>query len=571
MEELIDLDELSDEKFSIKSSIKSSKEILELLRGEDSIFDGEFEDNIWTFEVHLQKGNIININFSILEDYARFSNWNSSSIDLVKCWVADLLSRYYPSGVHACYSSLLSMIKITDFFNPKNVSETVAYLRNYTPAVKKCLELKEIMTLKEIMEEIKRDRAGLSVVQNMITAAINFLTYSELDSFHSYNKPLMNIKKALPKKPVARQLPTGKDVLKLDNCINRYFENGLNTRTRLFFAPILLWWKLTNVIPMRISEFCTIIRECVSENNGSYKIMLPREKQPASNQRVQVVDTLEITKDIFDLFNEYIQLTNPYGESKSLVSYRAIMALADNKSGRLLKKNFDYLNYGSFNNLLKKFYKEIVYREYNYEVEQEVKPNDTRHFAFCSLLMQGISPIEIARLGGHSTIEAQYHYSNHTEFFIDIEVKKLIDGFTRKDGELRGNFEGYGITYDEIELKSFRFPSYDTRLEMEVGYCTDELQRCESEECMLCNHWWIHPKDLVEIKPLIEEKIRKSKQKVIEIGKFLKNLNENFTETMISDVDPNVFTIMRTKSSAIQDHLVEIARLELLKGVGVDE
>lgn len=235
------------------------------------------------------------------------------------------------------------------------------------------------------------------------------------------------------------------------------------------------------------------------------------------------------------------------------------------------KKNYDYINLGSFGLLIKRFYKDIVYGVYNHTVEKEVRPNDTRHFAFCSLLMQGISPIEIARLGGHSTIEAQYHYSNHTEYFIDIEVKKLIDGFKNENGELRGNFDGHEISYEEIEQKSFLFPSNSTRLKMEIGYCTDELQRCESEECMLCKHWWIHPYELVEIKPVIEEKIRYRKEKIIEAGKFLKNLNESFTETMVSDVNPAVFTTMKTKGASIQEHLVEIANLEILKGVDIDE
>lgn len=571
LEELIDIDELSNEKFSVETSIKKAKKILEFLREQDPIFDATFEDDKWSFERHLQKGHTVNFNFFELESSAKFHKWNSSTVDLVKCWVAELLSQYYPGGVFSSFSNLLQMIEITDFFNPKKVKVTYDYLREYSPAVKKYLEEKEIMTLRDIKQELKEERSGLGVVQNMITAALNFLTYSELDSFHSYNSPLMEIKKALPRKPFARQLPSGKDVLKLDNCIDRYFAQGIDSSSRLFFTPILLWWKLTNVIPMRISEFCTIKRACLSEENGTYYISLPREKQRASKRRVQVTDTLEITKDIFALFNEYIQLTNQYGESKTLVSYKTIMALDEKNTNRIRKRNYEYLNSGSFDLLLKRFYKEILYGEYNYEVEQEVRPNDTRHFAFCSLLMQGISPIEIARLGGHSTIEAQYHYSNHTEYFIDVEVKKLIDGFTKKDGKLRGIFEGQEITYEDIEQKSYQFPYKNTRLEVEIGYCTDKLQRCESDECMLCNHWWIHPKDLLEVKPLIEEKIRKRKQKIIEMGRFLKNLNESFTETMVSDLDPAVFTSMNTKGTAIQDHLVEIARLEILKGEDIDE
>lgn len=103
---------------------------------------------------------------------------------------------------------------------------------------------------------------------------------------------------------------------------------------------------------------------------------------------------------------------------------------------------------------------------------------------------------------------------------------------------------------------------------MEIGYCTDKLQRCESEECMLCKHWWIHPEELVKLKPIVEKKILGRKQKIIEIGNYLKNINESFTEELIkqNEVHPNVYTKMKTEAGSIREHLEEIARLEIIKG-----
>jgi hypothetical protein len=277
------------------------------------------------------------------------------------------------------------------------------------------------------------------------------------------------------------------------------------------------------------------------------------------------------------LIDDYIKLTNPYGESITLISYRSIIAFEVRKTRREeLKKNMNYINRSNFESLLHRFYRNVVYGEYKITVKREVKPNDTRHFAFCSLLMQGISPIEIARLGGHSRIESQYHYSNHTEYFIDIEVKKLTDGFKLKDGRIqRSTFQGHEITFEDIEDRSFQFPSKNnkTRYPMEIGFCTDELQRCESDECLLCKHWWIHPNDLVEVKPLIQKKILERKQKIIEIGNFLKNLNENLTTDMLlkDEAHPNTFTKIETEAASIQEFLEEIARLEILKGVDDDE
>ncbi|MFS1517387.1 site-specific integrase [Bacillus sp. SCS-151] len=578
LEEYIDLDELSGESFSITESVAIAKQILATLREDDEIFDGEFDDDNWTFERHLAKGTEIFFDFTKLENVARFrDDWPPYSVLVVKCWIAELLSEFYPASVRQKLGWLLKVIKQTDYFNKDKLNDFIEYLRNYTPSVKKLLEKNEVLNIDVLEEELKKDNQGIGTVLGIINISLNFLTYSQLESFHTYHKPLMDIKKGLPNNSSARRLSKGKDVLKLDNSINQYFVDGFNSPSRLFFAPIFLWWKITNIIPIRISEYCTMKKDCISQKNGRYYLMLPREKKPGTKRRIQVVDTLEITKDIFDLIDDYIQLTKPYRESKTLISYRAILALEDKNTNReRMKKNKDYFNRFVFQKLLERFYRDVVYGEYKISVERQVKPNDTRHFAFCSLLLQGISPIEIARLGGHSSLEAQYHYSNHTEYFIDVEVKKLIDGFKRKDGVLRGTtFEGQEITLGEIEERSLQFPSKDnkTRLQMEIGFCTDELQRCESVECMLCKHWWIHPVDLVKIKPLIEKKILERKQKIIEMGDFLKKLNESLNTEMVkqNDVHPNTYTKMKTDASFIQEHLEEIARLVILKGGNDDE
>lgn len=572
LKEFIEIDELSEEKFSIEMSVNRAKEILDSLKEVDEVFDGEFEDDKWTFEKHLVKGSTVVFNFAEIENIAEFNDyWNSSSVVVIKCWIAELLSEYYPSSVHTKLNVLLKIIAQTNFFSQAKVTDFVESLRNYSPAIQKSLEEKEAKDLEYFLEELKENTRGLQTVKEIIVTTLNFLTFSELDSFHFYNNPLIDIKKGLPNVKFVRQIPTGKDVLKLDNAINRYFVNGFSGHSNLFFAPILLWWKITNIIPMRISEFCTIKRKCISMNNGRYYITLPREKQPATQRKVQIVDTLEITRYIYEMIDNYIELTNQYGESETLISFRSILALEVKNTTRVLKKNYSYFSRQSFESLLRQFYKDIVYGEYKKTVEREVRPNDTRHFAFCSLLMQGISPIEIARLGGHSTIEAQYHYSNHTEYFIDIEIKKLIDGFVRKDGELKGtSLEGHEITFQNIEENSLQFPSKDnsTRLPVEIGFCTDELQSCESEECMLCKNWWIHPEMLLKVKPQINKKIIERKQKIIELGNFLKNLNESVSTEMHKQnkVHPNFFTKLKTEANSIQAHLEEIARLEIIKG-----
>src|SRR5699024_11998719 len=106
----------------------------------------------------------------------------------------------------------------------------------------------------------------------------------------------------------------------------------------------------------------------------------------------------------------------------------------------------------------------------------------------------GISPIEIARLGGHRTIAAQYHYSFHKEYWIDNEVFKLIKNYKNIS-----NFDNNNIRYipENVKIKAFESPTSSFRGELEIGYYRDTFIRGEAKECMLCSHW---PMDLYYLK-----------------------------------------------------------------------
>src|SRR5699024_650724 len=143
-------------------------------------------------------------------------------------------------------------------------------------------------------------------------------------------------------------------------------------------------------------------------------------------------------------------------------------------------------NKNNLEKLLKRFYKEVIneYYQINVPFNQKISPNDTRHIDFDSLKMQGISPIEIPRLGGHRIIASQYHHSYLKEYCIDTEVFKLIKNYTNMS-----NFDNNNIRYipEIVKLKAFESPTSSFRGELEIGYCSDSLIRCEAKECMLCS------------------------------------------------------------------------------------
>lgn len=227
-------------------------------------------------------------------------------------------------------------------------------------------------------------------------------------------------------------MPPSQYVLSFSYYLEKHFETLLESfvdkenfdKELLMVYPLAIWWRLTTIIPMRASEFCLIERDCLSVDKDKYYLHLPRTKQ--NSKRVQIMDKVAIDEEMYKMIGHYIDLTNQYGKTDTLISYLSIMSVKDSVRG-YIQKNTKQFNRRNLETLIPRFYRTIE-QVYDFKVEQEyhLRPNDTRHIAFMSLMMQGYSPVEVARLGGHKTIQTQLHYSNHKEYWVDCEVFKLM-------------------------------------------------------------------------------------------------------------------------------------------------
>ncbi len=128
----------------------------------------------------------------------------------------------------------------------------------------------------------------------------------------------------------------------------------------LLVYPLVIWWRLTTIIPMRSSEFSLIERNCliVDEENEKekYYIQLPRIKQ--NSKRVQIMDKVLIDEEMYQLISHYIDLTNQFGKTETLISYRSIMAAETSNRG-YFQKNISQFNRANLEKLIFRFYRTI--------------------------------------------------------------------------------------------------------------------------------------------------------------------------------------------------------------------
>lgn len=532
----LDIDVFSDEGFDIKQSVIEAKGIVQKLVEENRWLRGEFEEDYWKVNKVLYVENYNGYDFSKF-DYSHFNRKLPKEFkEIVKCWIVNLIDQYKEIAVH-CLIHLNKGFEVTKGFKKTEIKALVDYIE-----------------YGELSHNYKRE---------MINSLCNFFDYADLEIGDDYLPVLVELKNKIPQhQSNIRELPPSQYVLSFSYYLEKHFETLLESfvdkenfdKELLMVYPLAIWWRLTTIIPMRASEFCLIERDCLSVDKDKYYLHLPRTKQ--NSKRVQIMDKVAIDEEMYKMIGHYIDLTNQYGKTDTLISYLSIMSVKDSVRG-YIQKNTKQFNRRNLETLIPRFYRTIE-QVYDFKVEQEyhLRPNDTRHIAFMSLMMQGYSPVEVARLGGHKTIQTQLHYSNHKEYWVDCEVFKLM----KKVKNTSLSTKSVGITPDEVKMKVYESEG-TYKQKMKIGFCKDQEQKCESKRCYFCSYWGISPEEYLEKKETIQKEILEMRNNVSEMTTALQNLNKQFLQDELSRRNPELLTKIKTKANAVQGDIYKMALL----------
>lgn len=498
------LEEFNDFAFDLNSMRHDAEAILQEQKELGYLIEGDFESSQWKFISHTRH-TTSTFNFKQIEERLLFIEKNPSDVVLsLKCWVASLLPQRSVESLSKYLNYLIDFMEISQVYNPDKIEGIEIYLRH----------------------ECNDRRAW-----NACVPTINFLDFYEaIDPDLLYKNILIKIKGEINIKNVSgrvRGLPAAKDVLILSNAVEHFFENEKEPFF-LKYYPIKIWWDLSNLIPMRPSEFCAIERDALTKENERYYIRLPRLKQKNNQHRIQIVDKISIPKETYEKIQEYLSWTQ-HVPSETLISYAPIRKRDTNSP---FKNRFRYDNLQA---LLYEFYEEIIDKRYGNFYKQKIRPGDTRHFAFLNLMRLGYHPVEIARLGGHTSIQAQYHYQQHMEYWVDIEIIEMM----QKMKQLQQNENTNKPIDDEfIREKVLKVNDSNFKMELDVGYCTDPNMYCQVEKCYFCDYWRIEQDEFILHRKTIEHEMKQCKSDIERAIKTIKNLYQ----VAIKEKDPTYFS-----------------------------
>jgi len=363
-------------------------------------------------------------------------------------------------------------------------------------------------------------------------------------------------------KRTVRELPAFEDIMVFDDVVNNYFQSYPMEET-IEFLPIMLWWLLTNVLPLRPSEFLSLEKDCLEyhENYASpYKIRVPRIKNrsnsPGTANREDIIELDERTYMIIK--NAIHQLNTIDSKSKYLFPVELLLAF---RKIKLEKKN-ERINRRDFDLLKKDFYEKVVEGIFGKYDLVRIKSGDTRHFAIINMALQGFNMLSIARMAGHDEIKSQYSYYSHAEHFAQSYVYRLAQKKVENkiNDEMSSGIIGWKrYVYDKGKTTKIEGLG-DIIGRVRYGYCTerkDVFPETCIEHCEYCSLFSFNPAVneqaaalawLSDTSRTLEGKIRESIELMKDLSMNLSKAFRQGNDGLLKSTSRNLLAYMDMKA-----------------------
>ncbi|WP_242292488.1 integrase [Bacillus cereus group sp. BfR-BA-01441] len=425
---------------------------------------------------------------------------------------------------------------------------SVNHIHNVICAIKESIHISKAFDLNHLIDlEEYISKQNYRKRYELAKYTIDFFSFIEItnsDKFIDSCSPFINnIQKS-------RDLPNYRHILYFDEKIEQFLSEGTEFELQKYF-PIVLWWKITTVIPMRPTEFLKLKKNCANQpkkNKKKYEIKLSRLKEKGTLVRdVDIPDILQINKDIYDLIQTFKSFSPKDDKSDYLFTYKYYEMFKEHFGSERTRKS-EFLAVRQFSSLIDQFYREILRKKYKYDKKEKVSPGDTRHLAFCNMMLQGFNMLTIAIIGGHKRLDTQKGYWNHLTYFTESWVYNLTEKHRRLMHVNTSLPDSLFTQHTRDTINKYKLYKdiYDTNnfLPVDFGYCTDiEYPFNCTGDCRHCSHYLFSPKTdeitegltwLNDYSKLLNRKIN---EQVSMLTFISKNMNYNLEESNYSLID----------------------------------
>lgn len=297
----------------------------------------------------------------------------------------------------------------------------------------------------------------------------------------------------------SRNLPCYQSILLFDYIINDFLQRT-NIKERARYYPVLIWWKLSSIMPLRPGEVYQLPKGCIYEKNGKHYIHIERIKNKSERKKYSslIVKDFEIREDVYSIIRDYIDYISEFDDTKYLFSIGSLRRTA---GLRAKDEDVERITHITIQTIYKHFKKEIIEREYGYHMVplgqkknendiEEVKMGDVRHLAIVNLMMMGYNPLYIMELAGHHKLNTQIGYYNHADTFATAKSHLLKEMMKKTESDL--DFKDYGGGDYVLQKNKLGASYYDLPLVFDgKGRCRSKNfpYECVYTECIFCPHF----------------------------------------------------------------------------------
>lgn len=328
-------------------------------------------------------------------------------------------------------------------------------------------------------------------------AFMDFLKFCQLENAKEYFAVVDGTPMRYPQR--SRELPCYQSIILFDYIINDFIKRK-NIMEKARYYPVLIWWKVSSVIPLRPGEVYQLPKDCVFEKNGKYYIHIERIKNRFKRRQYSkpVIKDFEINDDVYFTIRDYVDYISEFDDTEYLFSVKSLKKVAGIRSKDIDVKR---LTQSSMGTIYKRFKKEVIEQEYGYHIVplgqrkdrndiEEIKMGDVRHLAIINLMMMGYNPLYIMELAGHQRLNTQMGYYNHVDTFATAKSHVLKEMIKKNNGSLYLNEYNSG---DYVLQKTLLGDSY-----YNLPLVFDGKGRCRSKnfpydcvctECIFCPHF----------------------------------------------------------------------------------
>ncbi|MGF6949008.1 hypothetical protein QF028_001513 [Neobacillus sp. B4I6] len=531
------------------------------------ILNNSFDDLIWELTNQVDSPTL-NFNFSEVLYQKQISKYKRDMVDfeqLINCVKAFFVFKLISTSImhlQRILNVLKSVIVSTEYFNPKKTDKISEMINAKKPASTfvPLLELFEFLPINDIDD------------------------FKEEWEFH-YEHYLEDHSMTKEKKLQRRTLAEFQSYFYFDRLFKDFWKHSATNEEKLYFYPLYLWWKITNVLPQRPREFCLIPYDCINEDDrGEYILSIRRSNLKGQKGQKKIkTHTIDgdyslfeypVSNEIALLIKDYQQLVEKYGESKFLLSYEAFLStLPVSNRGAAKANHGDHgdtpiiFTRTTLSSILINFYAKVLQKKMGLQIIYNNRPNlskekvilgekeallkpseimkinlgDTRHMAIINMVMSDVSPILVRDFTGHEDMNTTFHYFGHLD-----QLVKCITYY--KYQELRS------INVDEAQLW-FDTPSREDEKirtiykmkkegrfkEVDGGHCySDKFFKDDITHCIEANNGECESCDFFEGDPTkYREKLDRMKEELEtglqEDGFYFGNLLKSYKNTLNED------------------------------------